>query len=74
MFAFGHGLNYATFAHDDLKVEGGETARATFTETNTRDRAGADVPQVYLADAAGERRVRLLAFDASSRRPAHPAP
>jgi beta-glucosidase len=36
---------------------------ATFTVTNTGTVAGADVPQVYLTDAAGEQRLRLLGFE-----------
>jgi beta-glucosidase len=36
---------------------------ASFTVTNTGKVAGADVPQVYLTDAAGERRMRLLGFE-----------
>jgi beta-glucosidase len=44
-------------------VTGGETITATFTVTNTGKVAGADVPQVYLTDAAGERRMRLLGFE-----------
>ena len=31
--------------------------------TNTGDRAGADVPQLYLTEAPGERRKRLLGFE-----------
>jgi beta-glucosidase len=31
--------------------------------TNTGKVAGADVPQVYLTDAASERRMRLLGFE-----------
>jgi beta-glucosidase len=63
MYAFGHGLSYTTFRYGDLKVTGGETITATFTVTNTGDRAGADVPQLYLTDAAGEKRMRLLGFE-----------
>jgi beta-glucosidase len=63
MYAFGHGLSYTTFAYGDLRVEGGETITASFTVTNTGDRAGADVPQVYLMDVAGERQMRLLGFE-----------
>jgi beta-glucosidase len=36
---------------------------ATFTITNTGDRAGADVPQLYLIEAPGEKRMRLLGFE-----------
>jgi beta-glucosidase len=69
MYAFGHGLNYTTFAYRDLDVTGGDTVAATFTVTNTGDRAGADVPQLYLADAPGERRMRLLGFERVELRP-----
>jgi beta-glucosidase len=63
LFAFGHGLTYTTFAYSDLQVTGGETITATFRVTNTGTRPGADVPQLYLTDAAGERRRRLLGFE-----------
>jgi beta-glucosidase len=62
-YAFGHGLSYTTFAYRDLKVSGGETITATYTVTNTGKVAGADVPQIYLTDAAGEKRMRLLGFE-----------
>jgi beta-glucosidase len=63
MYPFGHGLSYTTFSYRDLKVSGGETIAATFTVTNTGRVAGADVPQVYLTNAASERRMRLLGFE-----------
>ena len=63
MYAFGHGLSYTTFEYSDLEVEGGDTVTATFTVTNTGGRPGADVPQVYLTEAAGDTRVRLLGFE-----------
>lgn len=63
LYAFGHGLSYTTFAYGDLTVTGGETINASFTVTNTGARAGADVPQVYLTDAAGDKRTRLLGFE-----------
>jgi len=62
LYAFGHGLSYTTFDYSDLQVEGGDTITATFTVTNTGDRPGADVPQVYLTDAPGGPRMRLLGF------------
>jgi beta-glucosidase len=63
LFAFGHGLSYTAFGYRDLTVEGGDTIAARFSVTNTGDRAGADVPQLYLTEAAGERRMRLLGFE-----------
>ena len=63
LYSFGHGLSYTTFDYKDFKLNGGETITATFTVTNTGQRAGAEVPQVYLTDAAGERRMRLLGFE-----------
>ncbi|MCY1485516.1 Thermostable beta-glucosidase B [compost metagenome] len=63
LFAFGHGLSYTRFAYADLEVIGGETISASFTVTNTGKRAGADVPQLYLTDAAGDKRMRLLGFE-----------
>jgi beta-glucosidase len=63
MYAFGHGLSYTTFGYRNLKVSGGGTITATFDVTNTGKVAGADVPQIYLTEAAGERRMRLLGFE-----------
>jgi beta-glucosidase len=63
LYAFGHGLSYTSFTYHDLTVDGGETVTAQFTVTNSGDRAGADVPQLYLTEAAGERRTRLLGFE-----------
>jgi beta-glucosidase len=63
LYAFGHGLSYTTFSYSDLKVSGGETITTTFTVTNTGKIVGADVPQVYLTDAPGEKRMRLLGFE-----------
>jgi beta-glucosidase len=63
LYHFGHGLSYTSFDYKDLKVSGGETITATFTVTNTGKRAGADVPQLYLTDAPGEKRMRLLGFE-----------
>lgn len=62
-YAFGHGLSYTTFGYSDLRVQGGETVTASFVVTNTGKRAGADVPQLYLVDAPGDKRMRLLGFE-----------
>ena len=63
LFAFGHGLSYTAFAHEGLTVaRDGKRLVARFTVRNTGERAGADVPQVYLADAAGRPLRRLAGF------------
>src|SRR5690606_20324641 len=49
--------------YKNFVAKGGETVTATFTVTNTGKRVGADVPQVYLTDAAGQKRMRLLGFE-----------
>ncbi|OBB96198.1 glycoside hydrolase family 3 C-terminal domain-containing protein, partial [Mycobacterium sp. 852002-40037_SCH5390672] len=63
MFAFGHGLSYTRFEYRDLVVGGEETVSASFSVVNVGDRAGADVPQLYLTAAAGEPCLRLLGFE-----------
>lgn len=54
LFPFGHGLSYTTFKYSDLKVEPSTAAGApysvSFTVTNAGARAGAVVPQLYVAD------------------------
>lgn len=62
-YAFGHGLSYTNFSYRDFTVSGGETISVSFTVTNTGERSGADVPQVYLTDAPDEKRSRLLGFE-----------
>ncbi len=62
MYAFGHGLSYASFSYRELEVQGGETVTAAFIVTNTGARAGTDVPQVYLTAVNGDERLRLLGF------------
>ncbi len=50
-FAFGHGLSYTQFAYADLSVESvDEGVEVRLTVTNTGDRAGAEVVQVYVHD------------------------
>ena len=63
MFAFGHGLSYTSFEYHDLVITGGDTVNASFSVVNVGDRGGADVPQLYLTAAPGERCLRLLGFE-----------
>lgn len=56
-------MSYTSFAYSGLTVGGGETIAASFTVTNTGAREGADVPQLYLTEAACDRRMRLLGFE-----------
>ncbi len=54
-YPFGYGLSYTTFAYSDLQVEEdmfriGEPVKVTVTVTNTGDRAGEEVVQLYLRD------------------------
>ena len=63
LFPLGHGLSYTSFAHEGLElVRERDRLVARFTVRNTGGRAGADVPQVYLADAAGRPLRRLAGF------------
>lgn len=54
-YPFGYGLSYTTFAVTDLTVQvtGDDTARATVAVTNTGDRPGSDVVQLYVAAQHG---------------------
>jgi beta-glucosidase len=63
LYAFGRGLSYTSFEYGALAVSAGETITASFTVTNTGERDGADVPQLYLTSAAGAERMRLLGFE-----------
>jgi len=52
-FAFGHGLSYTTFRYGNLAIKPGAKPGAyevTFEVTNTGQRAGAEVAQLYIGD------------------------
>ncbi len=63
LFAFGHGLSYTSFAYRNATVTGGDTITVSFDVVNTGERAGADVPQMYITRTDGGDPMRLAAFD-----------
>ena len=74
LFPFGYGLSYTTFAYSHLQVQAsphGATAQVTIT--NTGNRAGAEVAQLYLTDpaAAGEPPYQLKGFQKITLAPGH---
>ncbi len=53
LYAFGYGLSYTTFEYTNLEVSpsgDGKGASVSFTLTNTGDRDGEEVAQLYLRD------------------------
>jgi beta-glucosidase len=58
LFPFGHGLSYTTFEYGELSVSPEVTddgdVEVSFDLTNTGDRGGAEVSQVYVADSHSE--------------------
>ena len=72
LFPFGHGLSYTRFEYGALSVEGGDDLTVSFDVTNTGDRAGTDVPQLYVAPEGQPRRLagwsRLTLQPGESRR------
>ena len=64
LYAFGHGLGYTTWAMSGLTVTPlGQGATVALTLTNTGDRAGSTVAQIYVGAPAGSvrRPLRVLA-------------
>ncbi len=64
LFAFGHGLSYTTYSYSNLRVTAGKTPQVAFTVTNTGNRAGAEVGEVYasLPASAAEPPKRLVGW------------
>jgi beta-glucosidase len=64
LFPFGYGLSYTTYSYSDLKVTPGKAVQVSFKVTNTGDRAGAEIAEVYAAlpEAAGEPPKRLVGW------------
>jgi beta-glucosidase len=73
LFPFGYGLSYTTFAFSNLAVTKSSHGRVTVTAgvTNTGNRAGTDVAQVYVADpaATGEPAEQLRGFQRAALNP-----
>jgi beta-glucosidase len=65
LFPFGFGLSYSTYSYSNLKVTQGKNVHLTFTVTNTGNRAGAEVAEVYatLPASAGEPPKRLVGWN-----------
>ncbi|MCP3425697.1 glycoside hydrolase family 3 C-terminal domain-containing protein [Rothia sp. AR01] len=59
LFWFGHGLSYTSFAYEDVETGLDEdgSPRVSLTVRNAGERAGVDVPQVYLAPPEGTHRL-----------------
>ena len=57
LYAFGFGLSYTTFHYDNLRIEkrGANRFHVTFDVTNTGDRDGEEVAQLYSARSSGIR-------------------
>lgn len=69
LFAFGHGLSYTSFAYRNAVAKGGKALRVTFEVTNTGDREGADVPQIYVAREGSGAPMRLAGFERVTLKP-----
>lgn len=65
LFPFGFGLSYTTFSYSNLRVTAGKTPHVAFTVTNTGNRGGCEVAEVYasLPAAAGEPPKRLVGWN-----------
>ena len=67
LFPFGHGLSYTTFIFENLKVEPaviapGGNARVSVDVTNTGDREGDEVPQLYIHQRVSSQTRPVLAL------------
>ena len=64
LFPFGFGLSYTTYSYSDLRVTPAKKVRLSFTVTNTGNRDGAEIAEVYAAlpEGAGEPPKRLVGW------------
>jgi beta-glucosidase len=65
LFPFGFGLSYTTFSYASLLATAEKEMKVTFSVTNTGERAGTEVAQVYalLPASAGEPFKRLIGWE-----------
>jgi beta-glucosidase len=77
LYPFGYGLSYTNFAYSNLRIESksvkaGEPVKVSVEVTNTGDREGDEVVQLYLTDTAASAPVpirTLVGFERVSLRP-----
>ena len=56
-YPFGYGLSYTTFAYDDAKVSlDGDKVNVSVKVTNTGDRPGKEIVQIYASDSQAKER------------------
>jgi beta-glucosidase len=71
LFPFGYGLSYTSYRYSGLKLGEGSDHSVTFTVTNTGERAGTEIAEVYAAlpAAAEEPPKRLVGWARISLKP-----
>jgi beta-glucosidase len=64
LFPFGYGLSYTSYSYSDLKVTPGKSVHLSFRVTNTGNRDGSEIAEVYTAlpESAGEPPKRLVGW------------
>ncbi len=64
LFPFGFGLSYTTYSYSNLRVTAGKMPHVVFTVTNTGNRGGAEIAEVYasLPSSASEPPKRLVGW------------
>jgi beta-glucosidase len=64
LFPFGYGLSYTTYTYSDLKVTPGKSVHVTVKVTNSGQRAGSEIAEVYCAlpPSTGEPPKRLVGW------------
>lgn len=64
LYPFGHGLSYTSFEYSDLKVRrSGGNVRVSFKLSNTGERDGEEVVQIYVKCPGDDASMRLRGFD-----------